>query len=99
MLRQAVLIVGVLLLLSGAIAAGYDVAGLSLWLLIAGGAMTVGTLCERVLYKPLLPKTPGTGWVKTEERFIDPDTGKTVDVFYDPRSGERQYVSQGPDRK
>jgi hypothetical protein len=42
---------------------------------------------------------PGTGWVKTEERFIDPDTGKTVDVFYDPRSGERQYVSQGPDRQ
>jgi hypothetical protein len=32
MLRQAVLIVGVLLLFGGAIAAGYDVAGLSLWL-------------------------------------------------------------------
>jgi hypothetical protein len=99
MLRQAVLIAGVLLLFVGAIAAGYDVAGLSLGLLIAGGVMTVGTLCERVLYKPLLPKNPGTGWIKTEERFIDPDTGKTVDVFYDPRSGERQYVSQAPDRR
>jgi hypothetical protein len=98
-LRLAVLIVGVLLLFGGAIAAGYDVPGLSLWLLIAGGVTVVGTLCERVLYKPLLPKNPGTGWVKTEERFVDPDTGKTVDVFYDPRSGERQYVSQDPDHQ
>ena len=56
-------------------------------------ARTVGTLGERVLYKPLLLEKPGPGWVRTTERFVDPDTGKTVDVFYDPRSGERQYVS------
>ena len=36
---------------------------------------------------------PGAGWQKTGERFVDPDTGKVVDVFYDPRSGERQYVA------
>ena len=98
MLRGAVLIVGVLLLFAGAITAGYGVPGLPLWLLGVGGLITVGTVCERVLYKPLLPKGPGAGWVKTDERFIDPDTGKTVEVFYDPVSGERQYVSQTPDR-
>jgi hypothetical protein len=41
----------------------------------------------------------GGGWVKTAERFIDPDTGQPVDVFYNPASGERQYVSQEPPKK
>jgi hypothetical protein len=59
----------------------------------------VGTLLERVVYKPLLREKPGGGWVKTAERFIDPDTGQPVDVFYNPTSGERQYVSQEPKKK
>ena len=58
---------------------------------------TAGTVFERVLYKPLLGKKPGPGWVKTTERFVDPDSGRTVDVFYEPSSGERQYVSQDPE--
>jgi hypothetical protein len=44
-------------------------------------------------------RKPGAGWVKTAERFIDPDTGQPVDVFYNPASGERQYVSQEPQKK
>jgi hypothetical protein len=52
-----------------------------------------------VVYKPLLREKPGAGWVKTAERFIDPDTGQPVDVFYNPASGERQYVSQEPKKK
>jgi hypothetical protein len=51
-----------------------------------------------VFYKPLLREKPGAGWVRTEERFIDPYSGKMVDVFYQPTSGDRQYVSHGPDR-
>jgi hypothetical protein len=50
---------------------------------------TAGTLLERVVYKPLLRGSPGPGWVKTAERFIDPDTGQAVDVFYNPATGER----------
>ena len=92
MLRLAVLAIGVAMLLGGAIALGYDVPGLPLWLLVAGGVITVGTLLERVFYKPLLQRAPGPGWVKTSERFVDPDSGQTVDVFYEPRSGERRYV-------
>jgi len=92
----AVLAVGVAMLLGAAIAIGYDVPALPLWLLIAGGVITVGTLLERVFYKPLLRASPGAGWQKTGERFVDPDTGKVVDVFYDPRSGERQYVAHDP---
>ena len=97
MLRLAVLLLGIALLTAGAITLGYDVPGIPLWLLVMGGVITVGTACERVLYKPLLRRTPGPGWVRTNERFVDPDTGKTVDVFYQPASGERQYVSQGPE--
>jgi hypothetical protein len=71
----------------------------TLWLLIVGGLITIGTLLECVIYKPLLRERPGAGWVKTAERFIDPDTGQPVDVFYNPASGERQYVSQEPQKK
>jgi hypothetical protein len=93
MLRLAVLLLGIALLMAGVIALGYGVPGIPLWLLVAGGVITVGTLGERVLYKPLRREKPGPGWVKTTERFVDPDTGKTVEVFYQPTSGERQYVS------
>lgn len=90
---MTVLAVGVAMLLGAAIAIGYDVPGLPLWLLVAGGVITVGTLLERVFYKPLLRASPGAGWQKTGERFVDPESGKEVEVFYDPRSGERQYVA------
>ncbi len=95
MLRLVVLGVGLALLVGAVIALGYGVPGLPLWLLIVGGLITVGTVLERVFYKPLLPNSPGPGWVKTAERFVDPDSGKTVDVFYDPKSGERRYVAVG----
>src|SRR5215208_6228925 len=88
MLRSAVLAVAVLMLAAGIIVAGLGLPG-ALWLLIAGGVITAGTLLERVVYKPLLREKPGAGWVKTAERFIDPDTGQPVDVFYNPASGGR----------
>ncbi|MBL6617844.1 MAG: hypothetical protein ISP49_06030 [Reyranella sp.] len=96
MLRGIVLGVGILMLLAGVIMVGLELWP-ALWLLIVGGVITAGTLLERVIYKPLRSERPGAGWVKTAERFIDPDTGRAVDVFYNPASGERQYVS--PDQK
>ena len=76
MLRGAVLAVGILMLLAGVATAGLGVPGLPLWLLIAGGVITAGTLLERAIYKPLLREKPGAGWVKTAERFIDPELGQ-----------------------
>jgi hypothetical protein len=92
-LRGAVLAFGVQLLFVGVGLIGIGFAG-AWWLALAGGAITAGTLLERAIYKPLRSERPGVGWVKTAERFIDPDTGRAVDVFYNPTSGERQYVSQ-----
>ena len=35
---------------------------------------------------------PGPDWVKTDERFVDPSSGETLDVWFHPDSGERAYV-------
>jgi len=96
--RAAILTVGVLMVLAGLFLLDDNI-GVSLWLFGVGGAFIVGTLLERIVYKPLLREKPGAGWVKTAERFIDPDTGQPVDVFYNPSTGERQYVADEPEKK
>jgi hypothetical protein len=35
---------------------------------------------------------PGAGWTKTAERFIDDETGESVTVWLEPKTGERRYV-------
>ena len=39
-----------------------------------------------------LDAPPGPGWVQTDERFVDPTSGETLAVWFDPKSGERVYV-------
>ena len=36
----------------------------------------------------------GGSWQRTDERFVDPETGKLVTVWFDPDSGERRYVEE-----
>jgi len=43
-----------------------------------------------------LDAPPGPGWVPTEERFVDPSSGETLDVWFHPDSGERAYVRARP---
>ena len=57
-----------------------------------GGIIVLGIVFERWRYRPNAAR-PGAGWERTGERFEDPQSGKTLQVFYDPRSGERRYVS------
>jgi hypothetical protein len=49
---------------------------------------------ERGRYKPASPGHPGPDWVATDERFVDPESGAEVTVFYHPKSGERRYVGR-----
>jgi hypothetical protein len=35
---------------------------------------------------------PGRDWTLTDERFLDPASGETLEVWYCPRTGERAYV-------
>jgi len=36
------------------------------------------------------------GWQDTEEKFVDPTTGRLMQVRFNPRTGERDYVEIGP---
>jgi hypothetical protein len=59
--------------------------------LALGGVIVLGTAFERWRYRPN-SAPPGADWKPTGERFEDPETGKPVQVYYDPKSGERRYV-------
>lgn len=59
-----------------------------------GVLLVVGTVFERVIYKPTVAQPPGAGWVRTTERFIDDASGKPITVYVEPATGERQYVEE-----
>lgn len=78
---------GALCLILGANSPGY-------MLLIWGAVLFAAVVYERFRYKPLAPLEPGPGWERTNERFVDAESGKTVTVYVEPRTGERQYVEE-----
>ena len=89
----------VLAMIGGLFAAGalalaalrcYAPAGmLAVWAAI----LLVGLLIERWRYKPLAGRPPGPDWQRTDERFVDPETGKLVTVYFHPATGERRYIA------
>jgi hypothetical protein len=48
---------------------------------------------ERARYKPLLETPPGPAWRASDERFVDPETGRMVTVYQEPATGRRAYVA------
>lgn len=93
MLRTAVLIFG---LLAAAAGGGLCLVGAArfggIQCLALGAVILIGTLFERWRYKNKNAAADGD-WQPTGERFVDPETGKTVEVLYDSQSGERRYRS------
>ncbi|HTD36140.1 MAG TPA: hypothetical protein VK669_01405 [Candidatus Limnocylindrales bacterium] len=90
MLRAFVLAFAVLCIVAGLVVL---VADLRLWpatmqLCGFGTVLVIGLLFER-RYRGHVTETGH--WEKTGERFIDPASGKLVEVRYDPRTGERDY--------
>lgn len=74
------------------------VCGVLLWstgggvmLLIFGVLMMVTAVLEPIYGRAGARPLDGR-WQTTDERFVDPETGKLVTVWYDPESGERRYV-------
>lgn len=59
--------------------------------LVFGLLLVVGTWFERWRYKGM-QRPAETRGEPTGERFIDPETGGLVEVYYDSASGERSYV-------
>ena len=92
-LRAALYGVGLLLIAGALLAAlaGFGVA--AGWLGGWAAVLILGLLVERWRYRELAGTRPGPGWEKTGERFVDPETGKLVTVWFHPATGERRYVA------
>lgn len=99
MLRTAVLIFGCLVLALGAYLCTKGVAFGGVQTLIGGAVIVLATLFERWRYHNRNASVDGD-WRPTGERFVDPETGRNVEVLYDPRSGERRYrqIAGGQER-
>lgn len=90
MLRRAVLVFGCLLLVLGAYLCTKGVFSGGIQTVVAGLLFILGTVFERWRYNNKNASSDGD-WQATGERFVDPETGKKMEVWYDPHSGERQY--------
>ena len=89
MLRIGLFVVALLVCVIGLgarLAGHHDATPFALW----GGFIAAAVWVERWRYRS--QSTLDTGdWQKTDERFIDPESGQPVQVFYNPRTGERRY--------
>jgi hypothetical protein len=94
MLRNAVLIVGAVCFLGGLIGLFAGLFPPAFIFVFWGVLLIVGTVYERVRYKPVESAQPGPDWVRTNERFYDDETGKLITVYVHPETGERSYVEQ-----
>jgi hypothetical protein len=69
------------------------------WLVLylaVNGALLVGAVfLERKGYRPRVDRARGE-WRATGERFVDPTTGRMMEVRYNPATGERDYVEVKP---
>jgi hypothetical protein len=72
------------------------VIGAVVWVGVVALLVLVWALFRNGGYKRRpLDAPPGPGWERTEERFVDPGSGETLDVWFHPPSGERAYVRAG----
>jgi hypothetical protein len=92
MLRTTVLIIAGIVAAIGAtlILAGVTLPGIEA--LVLGSLVLIGILFER-RYRPD-NQQPDSRWQATGERFVDPTSGQDMEVYYDPKSGERRYVER-----
>ena len=90
MLRRLLLGLGILMLLAGASLVTVDPADAAP-LVVFGGLLTLSGVFERWRYKQ--PKTAAAArGSATGERFVDPESGALMEVWYDATTGERSYV-------
>jgi membrane protein implicated in regulation of membrane protease activity len=83
--------VGMLIAASANVLPGWP----TIQLAVFGAVLTLALLFERSVYKPIRPEPPGRGWEQTSERFIEPQSGQKVTVYFNPHAGARQYIGDG----
>ncbi|MBV8634874.1 MAG: hypothetical protein JO002_10325 [Burkholderiaceae bacterium] len=89
MLRAFVLLLSIVLMGAGvclSVSSGHVIWPLLIW----GAILFLATLFERWRYGANA-KREGEGWLVTDERFIDPESGKLMQVYYQASTGERRY--------
>jgi hypothetical protein len=86
--RGWALTAGVLITVCG-IALWADDAG---WMLLILGAVVIVTVLLEPVYGRATNRPQGGAWRPTDEKFVDPETGKLLTVWFDPASGDRRYV-------
>jgi uncharacterized membrane protein HdeD (DUF308 family) len=91
-MRRGLITIGVLVVIVGVVALVSGILSTSFVFLFWGGVLIVLIAFERVRYKRLEGKSPGPGWQRTTERFVDEETGAMVTVYVQPETGERAYV-------
>lgn len=90
MLRTVLLIFGLVMTAIGMFLWGRDKCAFQPFL-IWGGILVIVVLFERWRYRRN-EHANDRHWQSTGEKFEDPETGQTMEVLYDPVSGERRYV-------
>ena len=93
MLRRALIALGVVYLAVAVFLLARQVLlGLAIYLARGGAVLLAALLLERHRYRPPVDYTSGQ-WRPTGERFVDPTTGRLMEVRYNPDTGERAYVA------
>jgi uncharacterized membrane protein HdeD (DUF308 family) len=93
-MRKGLIVIGVLAVIAGVMALLSGLVSSSLVLVCWGGLLIIAIAVERIRYKRLESQSPGPGWQRTTERFVDEETGAVVTVYVEPETGERAYVKE-----
>jgi hypothetical protein len=95
LLRIGLIIIGSVMLLCAALGAnaGWPLKAV-IPLALGGAILAGGVLIERWRYQRLADGRPSREWQATSERFVDPESGQLVTVFFNPATGERRYVAE-----
>jgi len=93
MLRRVLLFIGGLCLLVALLAFVGGQGRGAVPLLALGAVLVLGVAFESWRYKRVQPGRIEPHWQDTGERFVDPETGQTTAVYFDPRTSERHYVA------
>jgi hypothetical protein len=96
-LRVALYIVGGVCLVLGLMLAEWGVTGPAIIVFVWGVLLFIGLAFERWRYKPLRDERLGPQWSATDERFVDPETGRLVTVYFNQATGERRYIAAPKD--
>ncbi len=82
------------LIVAGILLAVHATIVLVIYLAVNGLLIVGGILFERRGYRARIDRTRGK-WQPTGERFMDPTTGRIVEVYFNQQTGERDYREPG----